>query len=135
MSAKRLYRSVNDRKIAGIAAGIAEYFAIDVTLVRLIWVLAVVFGGSGVLAYIIAWIVIPEQPKAEDANDTLENTSETITHQVKPSNKINYLGAFLILLGLYFLIKAFLPWDFSRYFWPLILVSLGVILLIPSRRS
>ncbi len=135
MSSKRLYRSASDRKIAGIAAGIAEYFAIDVTLVRLIWVLAVVFGGSGVLAYVIAWIVIPEQPKTENNETTLENPSEALAQQSKSTYKINYLGAFLILLGIYFLIKAFFPWDFSRYFWPLILVSLGVILLIPSRRS
>ncbi len=135
MSSKRLYRSVSDRKIAGIAAGIAEYFAIDVTLVRLIWVLAVVFGGSGVLAYVIAWIVIPEQPKTENSDTTLENPSEALAPQSKSPNKINYLGAFLILLGFYFLIKAFIPWDFSRYFWPLVLVCLGVILLIPSRRS
>ena len=59
---KKLYRSVTNKKIAGVCAGLADYLDVDVTLVRLAAVLAVVFGGSGVLAYIIAWIVIPEEP-------------------------------------------------------------------------
>ena len=59
---KKLYRSVANKKIAGVCAGFAEYLDVDVTLVRLAAVLAVVFGGSGVLAYIIAWIVVPEEP-------------------------------------------------------------------------
>lgn len=58
---KRLYRSKKDKMLAGVCAGIAEYFDIDPVIVRLIWICAVLFGGTGVLAYIIAWIIIPEQ--------------------------------------------------------------------------
>jgi len=61
---KRLYRSRTDRKIAGVCAGIAEYFAIDPTVVRLIALISIIFGGAGILAYIIAWIVTPDQPAA-----------------------------------------------------------------------
>ncbi len=60
MAGTRLGRSTTDRKIAGVAAGVAEYFGLDPTLVRVAWVLAVVFGGFGVLAYVILWIVLPE---------------------------------------------------------------------------
>lgn len=60
MAYKQLYRSVSNRKIAGVAAGIAEYFNLDPTLVRLIWLLAVFIVGGGLLAYLIAWIIIPE---------------------------------------------------------------------------
>ncbi|SKA95073.1 phage shock protein C (PspC) family protein [Caloramator quimbayensis] len=56
---KKLYRSRKDRMIAGVCGGIAEYFDIDPTLVRLFWVFAVLLGGSGILAYIICAIVIP----------------------------------------------------------------------------
>ncbi|MEO8725567.1 MAG: PspC domain-containing protein [Acidobacteriaceae bacterium] len=60
---KRLVRPRHDRKIAGVCAAVANYFEIDVMLVRLIWLLAVIFAGSGLLAYVIAWIVIPEEPE------------------------------------------------------------------------
>lgn len=59
---KRLYRSRTDRKICGVAAGIAGYFGVDPTLVRLLWVLAFFGFGVGLLAYIIAAMVIPEEP-------------------------------------------------------------------------
>jgi len=58
---KRLYRSKKNRVIAGVCGGIGEYFNIDPTLIRLIWILLVFAGGSGILAYIIAWIIIPEE--------------------------------------------------------------------------
>ncbi len=62
---KKLYRSRTDEKIAGVCGGFAEYLEMDSTLVRLIWVLLVLFGGWGVLAYIIAWIVMPVKPEVE----------------------------------------------------------------------
>jgi phage shock protein C len=56
-------RSRADRKIAGVCAGFAEYFDLDVTVVRVVWLIVAFFGGGGVLAYIIAWIVMPEEPE------------------------------------------------------------------------
>lgn len=58
---KRLYKSKNDKKLCGVCAGIAEYFEIDPTIVRLAWVAFVILGGSGILAYIIAALVIPNE--------------------------------------------------------------------------
>ncbi len=60
---KRLYKSNMDKKICGVCGGIAEYLNIDPTIVRLIWVLAAIFAGSGLLAYIIAAIVMPDKPE------------------------------------------------------------------------
>ena len=62
MSGKKLYKSSTDKKRAGVCGGIAEYFDIDATLVRLGWVIFSLLGGSGLLAYIIAAIIMPEQP-------------------------------------------------------------------------
>ena len=59
---KRLYRDLSDQKLAGVCSGIAKYLCVDPTIIRLIWVLAVFFGGCGVLAYIICAIVIPVAP-------------------------------------------------------------------------
>ena len=52
-----------ERKIAGVCAGFADYFDLDVTIVRVVWLIVALFGGGGVLAYIIAWIVMPEVPE------------------------------------------------------------------------
>lgn len=57
---KKLCRARGERKIAGVCGGIAEYFGIDATVVRLLWVLFSLLGGSGLLAYIIAAIIMPE---------------------------------------------------------------------------
>lgn len=63
---KKLYRSKTDRKIAGVCAGIAEYFNIDPTLVRVIGVLLLLPGGlPGLIPYIILWAVIPENPVSD----------------------------------------------------------------------
>jgi len=59
---KRLMRSSRDKKIAGVCAGIAEYFDLDPTLVRVLWLIAIFFGGTGFLLYVILWIVLPVAP-------------------------------------------------------------------------
>jgi phage shock protein C len=59
---KRLVRSRGNRKIAGVCAGFAEYFDLDVTLVRVVWLVVLIMGGVGFIPYLIAWIVMPEEP-------------------------------------------------------------------------
>ncbi len=60
MQPKKLYRSVNDRMVAGVCGGLGQYLGIDTTVVRLIFVLLALAGGPGILAYIVLWIVVPE---------------------------------------------------------------------------
>ena len=55
-------RSSTDKKIAGVCAGLADYFDLDPTIVRVIWLLAILFAGTGVLAYLVLWIVLPVAP-------------------------------------------------------------------------
>ncbi|WP_343206009.1 PspC domain-containing protein [Rhodanobacter sp. MP1X3] len=57
---KRLYRSRTNRTLAGVCAGIADYFGWDPTLVRIAWILLTLLGGSGILIYVILWLVVPE---------------------------------------------------------------------------
>jgi phage shock protein C len=66
---RKLTRSRHDCKIAGVCGGLGEYLGVDPTLVRLIWLVAVFFGGTGLLAYLIAWIVMPQEraPEAKAA--------------------------------------------------------------------
>ncbi len=60
---KKLYKSRDNKKLDGVCAGIGEYFDIDPTLVRLAWVFITLFAGAGLLAYIIAALVIPRKPE------------------------------------------------------------------------
>ena len=61
MEQKKLLRSIDNRMVCGVCGGIGNYFNVDPTLIRLVWVLASFFGGSGLLVYIIAAIIIPEE--------------------------------------------------------------------------
>jgi phage shock protein PspC (stress-responsive transcriptional regulator) len=140
----RVYRSRKYRAIAGVAGGLAEYFNVDVVLVRLLWVISIFAGGGGVLAYIIAWIVIPEENREdgkimdtgeryETNADSREDTPEDITKGAGARRQRNF-GLLLIGLGILFLIRQFFGF-FFHYFWPLLLVALGVFLLLRERRD
>jgi phage shock protein C len=60
----RLYRPRHPRVIGGVCSGLALHYGWDITLVRVLWALCILFAGTGLLAYVIAWIVIPEAPNA-----------------------------------------------------------------------
>lgn len=65
MVPKRLYKIERGRKIFGVCGGLAEYFNIDVSLVRIVWVLLVLFGGTGILLYLVCAIVLPNKSDVE----------------------------------------------------------------------
>jgi phage shock protein PspC (stress-responsive transcriptional regulator) len=139
MPAKRIYRNPRNKVIAGVCAGIADYFDIDVTWVRLGFVLAIFASGVGLLAYIIAWIVIPkdESGAGETAQPSPPADSHSAAKDAKPSaqrsritgHTRNAVGIILILLGiLFFMDRNFYWFDFDL-FWPAILVVLGIYML------
>jgi phage shock protein C len=63
MDTRKLYRSQNDRMIAGVCGGLGKYFHIDATLVRLIFIILLFLGGHGFLIYLIMWIIVPAEPQ------------------------------------------------------------------------
>ena len=81
---KKLYRSRKDTKIAGVCGGIAEYFNVDSNIIRLLAVLTVFFGGGGIIAYIIAWIIIPLEPVEDESSDkqTTQSREENQTENI-----------------------------------------------------
>ncbi len=141
---KKLYRSINDRKIAGVAGGLAEHFNIDPVLIRIAFVLALLFGGGGLIAYIVLWIVIPEQSifaKKEEETETInqETTNNNTTNmenqfdQKKERRKFHGNltgGLILITLGILFLIDRFVPCVNFGDLWPVILIVIGITMLI-----
>ena len=148
---KRVYRSHSNRVIAGIAGGLAEYFDVDVVLMRLLWVVAG-FAGGGILAYIIAWIVIPERDTVfnrkeniysqnhemeTESESKIEETERTVEGQGTEQGRARRqrtFGLFLIGFGIIFLARQFLG-IFFHSFWPVLLIILGVYLLIRDRKG
>ena len=70
---QKLTRSRTDKKIAGVCGGFADYLELDVTLVRIIWLMLAFFGGWGILGYFIAWIVMPQEPLPQASAATAES--------------------------------------------------------------
>lgn len=158
---KRLYRNETDKMLAGVASGLAEYFEMDVTWVRIIFVFAAIFGFSGVIIYIILWIVIPPKsfnpagfsPAAdyrvyEDKTHTSppagfnQPATPQPPYMKKKSGKGNGRligGLLLVVLGIYFLLDEFnfFPAWFELYrMWPVLFIILGVhIITKPGKKT
>lgn len=131
MGQRRLYRSRKERMIAGVAGGLAEYLDVDVSVIRIVWLLTLSFGGG--LAYLIACFIIPEQPFGSEYNESPFNDdwnrTESQTNPEEHDLRWHRSGVILIVLGLYFLLRALLPWPRFRDLIPFILISLGLIIL------
>jgi phage shock protein PspC (stress-responsive transcriptional regulator) len=135
---KRLYRSNEHRIIGGVSGGLGEYLDIDPVLIRIGFVVTVFAGGAGILAYIIAWIIIPEQPRDKPMTTSTEpqqpNTPppEPPRREEKRGSVVG--GMVLLVLGLLFLADNFLPDFHFEDWWPLILVAIGAGLLYKAVR-
>ena len=132
---KRLYRSREDRILGGVCGGIAEYFGLDPSLVRIVAVLLILVGGGAILAYIIAWILIPEEPKGEDERVTLEGSSPSPGESRKEPSR-HMLAWFLVIIGALWLsqyvVPLWGPWTpwVRQAFLPVLLIVGGVLLLV-----
>ena len=145
MNHKKLYRSRKDKMLGGIAGGVAEYFDVDPTLIRILFVVTLFLGGGGFLAYIIMWIVIPEEPfviVTQDPPAGQQTTGETpgpdpqivYEHQHRQKRR-SFWGTVLIIIGVLFLLDNFFPRFDLGDFWPLILIAIGAGLLLRSKNN
>ena len=154
---RRLYRSVVDRRIGGVAAGTATYFDIDPSIARVLWLLlAFLSGGVFFVVYLVMWAVVPEQPyptgaaapttaapasgeagdeaPAAAAADTAPASWPPAAHvRSGPGGRV-ILGAILIVIGAWFLAAEFLPWLNWDLVWPIGLVVIGVLVLATALR-
>jgi phage shock protein C len=134
-ASRRLYKSRRNRMIDGVCGGIAEYFNIDPTIIRIIWVLMTLLGGSGFILYIVGMIIMPVNP---------EHVNHSSTSSVRGNGTDNrrFWGIFLILLGAFILmlnlgwIAEFHWWSFSRkVILPSLLILLGFVLIYVYKRK
>lgn len=135
---RRLYRCRHDRRIAGVAAGVAEYFDLDPTLVRVLWFVSIFFGGVTLLLYLGLAIIMPLEPLSGDeaaAEGAL--VPEGHRHASRGDGRwTTFVGVALILFGSLALIDAAFPaWaDSGRYLWPVFLVGVGAFLVAAAVR-
>jgi len=130
---KRLYRSKRERVFAGVCGGIAEYLDVDPTLIRLAWFIFILMAGTGILAYFVAMIIIPENPK-EKAPKRKEPTKEEYEVKNYDDERKGALigGMILLLIGFFFLANNFglMVWMDWGVFWPVILIVIGLMIII-----
>jgi phage shock protein C len=156
---RRLYRSRTDTVLGGVAAGLATYLNADPALVRIAWAILIpLTGGAAFLAYVIAWIVVPEEPEggvaatvagtAElpegdvDATGTTGTTYAAASPAPAPATGDRndagrgalIVGIGLVLLGVWFLVREYLPPIDWSLVWPAVLIGLGALILVTSMR-
>jgi phage shock protein C len=144
---RRLYRCRENRVLAGVASGVAEFFDLDPTLVRVLWFISILFGGIGLVVYIGMAIIVPNEPLAIDGSGVVDHAATTgegvplateghrhATHG--DGRGTMFVGLVLILFGGLALIDTLLPsWvDAGRYLIPAFVVGLGVLLVANAVR-
>jgi phage shock protein C len=154
---RRLYRSRTDTILGGVAAGLATYLNTDPALVRIAWAILVpLTGGAALIAYIVGWVVVPEEPRGmpmtpplatgdpidpadPNAPATAVDTGSTWTapEPVRSDGRAGVVvGISLVLIGLWFLVREYLPEFNWNLVWPVVIVVIGLFLLFnASRRS
>jgi phage shock protein C len=152
---KKLYRSREDKIIGGVCGGIAEYFNIDSTWVRLAFILITIARGIGVIPYIIAWIIVPEskvyknyftkddnneenihnneiniEMNEDEVYDTEVDMEHTGNEKINEKDRNKLLGYLLIILGGVFLIDIWMPYFYWKRYWPILVIAFGIVLLV-----
>lgn len=126
---KKLYRSRTDKKISGVAGGIAQYLDVDSVFVRLTFALLVFVSGAGLILYLLCMFLVPIEPMNESE---VVADSDTEPKEEKSSQGGKIMGVILILFGILVLFDNFIPaFDFEDFF-PLILIVIGGWLLLNS---
>lgn len=140
---KKLQRNEQDQRIAGVCSGLADFFDIDVTWVRIAFVVALV-AGPGILAYLILWIAVPKKPYIPNfgqfnADNTVNSAPVTSAPQtfISPKKRDNtkvrlIAGTIFIFFGIIFLLNEFdlIPnWLDFENLWPVILIAMGLYIL------
>lgn len=132
---KRIYRSRKESMIAGVCGGLGEYFDLDPIIFRIIFVLLIFAGGAGIIAYIIAWIIIPEVPETQALGKEakVSPTPGATAEESKPEKAKLLGGLILITVGTIFLLSNLFDWFSLGRFWPAALIVIGIIIILKAK--
>lgn len=120
----RLRRSRKDKVVAGVCGGLGVYFGVDPIWFRLAFVVLAIGGGSGILIYLLSWLLIPEQSEGEVL---------TAREGASRADGAVVVGVALVGVGLMLLFNNLFPW-FDRIMWPMVVIVAGLALLYSGRR-
>lgn len=141
MTQSKLFRDSYNQVLGGVASGLGNYFNLDPLLVRILFVLLAIFGGGGVIIYILLWIFVPDDQdntvygsnKNKDPNPYDTENPESFHPHPQRGNEINkgnlVAGIILITIGSIFLVDRFIPRIYFEDLWPIIFVIIGVVLI------
>jgi len=133
MNNQKLYRSQTNKVFAGVCGGLAEYFDVDPVVIRILFVLMILFGGTGIVLYIAAIFIVPKKPFF--LNDT-QTQPQTVSVQPKNESVRNWFGIALVIVGIMLLLANmeifhffnFLE-DTFEYIFPVLLIILGMAII------
>ena len=133
---RRLYRCRHNKLLAGVAAGVAEFFDLDPTLVRVLWFVSIFFGGIGLLLYIGMALIVPLEPLSADATEDTVVVAEGHRHAPRGEGHWTTLfGSVLILFGALALVDRYLPaLDIEHFIVPAFAIGVGIFLVARSIR-
>lgn len=154
---KKLQRNEQEKTVAGVCAGLAEYFDVDVTWIRIAFVLAVLAGFSGVLAYIVLWIAVPVKPFTPNYGQ-FNTDYKVYDNTANPGGPINdpsfagipypkkqksgnggvVIGLLFVIFGAFFLLDEFhfVPYWFEFHkLWPLVFIIPGIMMITKANKK
>lgn len=135
---KPLYRLPKQGLIAGVCAGLADYFDFDVTLIRVIFVIAAfITGGAVVIMYIILAIVLPVDASDDTVSEKVQRLGQDLKKNQVVHRMRNYAGIGLVIFGIWLLMSQFWPqWFMFRweFIWPVILIIVGILIIFRRRK-
>jgi len=117
-----LRRSTTDKVLGGVCGGLGRYLGVDPVVLRAAFVVLALSGGGGILLYLVAWIVIPEEREGEFLGEVAPSGADATRLVV---------GGVLIAIGTILLVELAVP-RIGRYFWPLALIAAGVGIVVHS---
>lgn len=134
---RRLYRCRHDRRIAGVAGGLAEYFDLDPTLVRIVWFVSIFFGLVTLVIYVGMALIVPLEPLTAEEVAAHPGVLPPSGHRHAasgPSRWPTFLGIALILFGTLALLDVTIPTVSWRLLWPVFIAGMGAVLIAGSLR-
>lgn len=132
----KLYKSTSDKIIDGVCGGVADYFDIDSSIVRLIWAASVLFAGTGIFLYIIAAIILPRDVELNRSeNNQYIEGGVTDKKDHNNDNNSRSIGFIFIGLGVFLFLRRFFNIFDLRFFWPFVLVAVGLFLIFKGKRD